>query len=504
MFYFHNQLSSYNNKFNKKGKGVMKNFILIFIVVLNFIPLCLLNANVRNVPGNYPTIQSAINTAVNGDTILVAPGIYYENVNFRGKGILLSSYFLHSHDTSFISNTIINGSTPIYPDSASCVLMMKPDSTSAEDTTASLVGFTITGGHGLVWLDPNIPGIYREGGGILVQNWSPRIRYNRIIGNTIYDVSHPHGGGGGIHCGIGCPIVENNIIQNNYGYCGMGICIYFVGGIYRNNIFAGNYGGTDYGCGAVYTFGNYKTYPVIIENNTVVNNSAYNGSGGLRIYETKDVTIKNNIIWGNIPLQLYQTGSVSTVSFCDIQNGSVYNGNINLNPQFVGNSFYLNPTSPCVDAGDTIASCKDPEDSTHIGYALLPALGIVRNDMGAFGGPHCSLIGSSVIGIKNYGTNSIITDFALAQNFPNPFNPVTNISYQLPASGHVVMKIFDLIGKEIKTIVQSTQNRGKYSVIWNGKDNSGSNVASGVYIYNVQFITDTKTIIKSRKMLLIK
>jgi hypothetical protein len=460
----------------------MKNSILALILMLTWIPLCLLNANVRNVPGTYPTIQSAINVAVNGDTILVAPGIYFENVNFRGKGVLLASYFINNHDTSYINNTIINGSTPVYPDTASCVIMTKPDSTMAGDTTAALVGFTITGGRGTVWQDVYFPtDFYREGGGIFVQYWSPRIRYNRIIANTIQDGSHPYGGGGGIRCCIGNPIIENNVIQNNFGYCGMAISLYHASGIIRNNIIAGNYGGNIWGSGAVYTYTNYQTYPILIENNTVVNNSASTGSGGLRPYLSNSVSIKNNIIWGNVPLQLYQTGGVVSTSYCDIQNGYSGIGNINLNPQFIGNSFFLNSTSPCIDAGDTSASYKDLENPSNPGFALWPALGTVRNDMGAFGGPHCTLIGSSVIGIKEYGTNPIITDYTLFQNYPNPFNPTTNIRYRVPSgsipnSKLVTLKIYDILGHELETLVNEKQSSGIYEVKFDA-----SKYPSGVY-----------------------
>lgn len=75
----------------------------------------------------------------------------------------------------------------------------------------------------------------------------------------------------------------------------------------------------------------------------------------------------------------------------------------------------------------------------------------------------------------------VITTFEMAQNYPNPFNPVTNISYQLAVSGFVTLKIFDLLGHEITTLVNEYKTQGEYEIRFNA-----SNLASGVYIYNMQ------------------
>ena len=122
------------------------------------------------VPQDYSEIQSAINAAQDGDTILVSRGRYTENINFRGKGIILTSNFIFSNDLQDIDSTIIDGSEPINPDTASCVLMYKPDQSFSDDSSAALIGFTLTGGKGTAWNDEhNLGSYYREGGGILIQ-----------------------------------------------------------------------------------------------------------------------------------------------------------------------------------------------------------------------------------------------------------------------------------------------------------------------------------------------
>lgn len=92
------------------------------------------------------------------------------------------------------------------------------------------------------------------------------------------------------------------------------------------------------------------------------------------------------------------------------------------------------------------------------------------------------------------------TTYLLEQNYPNPFNNVTSIEYFLPASGNVKIVVYDMLGQRIKILVNSYQTPGIYNVKWNGKDNSGNAVCSGLYFYQ---LTAGKKSLNS-KMLLIK
>ncbi|MDP3147586.1 MAG: GLUG motif-containing protein [Ignavibacteria bacterium] len=85
--------------------------------------------------------------------------------------------------------------------------------------------------------------------------------------------------------------------------------------------------------------------------------------------------------------------------------------------------------------------------------------------------------------------------FSLAQNFPNPFNPVTTINYQLPKSGSVTLKIFDILGNEVKTLVNEQKEKGRYTVQFDA-----SSLASGMYVYQLRANDYTST----KKMILIK
>jgi hypothetical protein len=82
---------------------------------------------------------------------------------------------------------------------------------------------------------------------------------------------------------------------------------------------------------------------------------------------------------------------------------------------------------------------------------------------------------------------SIPEKFSLNQNYPNPFNPETIISFDLPEKGSAKLTIYNILGSEIRSLINSEFDKGTFSVTWNGKDNHGKDVASGVYIYKLEF-----------------
>jgi photosystem II stability/assembly factor-like uncharacterized protein len=106
--------------------------------------------------------------------------------------------------------------------------------------------------------------------------------------------------------------------------------------------------------------------------------------------------------------------------------------------------------------------------------------------------------------IEQIADKILPVDFCLHQNFPNPFNPTTTIKYQLPKTAKVVLKIFNLLGQEIKTLVNDYMDAGFYSVQWNGSNNTNTLVSSGVYICRVEFTSKSKQIAESQKMVLLQ
>ena len=96
--------------------------------------------------------------------------------------------------------------------------------------------------------------------------------------------------------------------------------------------------------------------------------------------------------------------------------------------------------------------------------------------------------------------NSIPLQYQLDQNYPNPFNPSTTINYNLSAIGNVKIKIYDILGREVVTLVNAQKPAGKYQAIWNGTDNFGNKVTSGIYFYTIR----TGNFTASKKMVLMK
>lgn len=91
------------------------------------------------------------------------------------------------------------------------------------------------------------------------------------------------------------------------------------------------------------------------------------------------------------------------------------------------------------------------------------------------------------------------TRFELMQNYPNPFNPSTKISFELPTDGNVKLSVFDNSGKQVQELVNGQKNSGYYSIDFNG-----SNLASGVYYYKLEFNSGSESVVKIRKMALVK
>ncbi|MDP1678269.1 MAG: right-handed parallel beta-helix repeat-containing protein [Bacteroidota bacterium] len=112
-------------------------------------------------------------------------------------------------------------------------------------------------------------------------------------------------------------------------------------------------------------------------------------------------------------------------------------------------------------------------------------------------------VGSIILNVDDI--TEVPTTFALSQNYPNPFNPITSIKYQIPISGNVRMSIYNLLGQEIKTLVNEQQSAGFYTIRWNGTDNTNRSVSSGVYIYKIDARAEGKEkFTQVKKMILVK
>ena len=92
----------------------------------------------------------------------------------------------------------------------------------------------------------------------------------------------------------------------------------------------------------------------------------------------------------------------------------------------------------------------------------------------------------------------------LGQNYPNPFNPTTAIRYEILAAAQVELTVYDILGREVVTLVRSRQPAGAYSILWRGRDVAGREVSSGVYIYRLVTNSGNGLSVDAKKLVLIR
>ena len=227
----------------------MRTSLSVILVLLG--TTCFLLADTVNVPGDYPTIQEAIDGAVNGDLVQVSPGIYFENIDFKGKFISVMS-------SKGAGVTVIDGGR-----AGSVATFM-----SGETGDSRLEGFTLTNGSGNLFEYPR--GLLKRcGGGVFCDGGSPTLSDNILLDNTSY-------WGGGIFSHDASPLLESSDIRLNtsiaYGAGIFGvdstICL-------KENSISGNT--ADGGGGGVACI----ACALLITGNTISGNSSARTGGGI-------------------------------------------------------------------------------------------------------------------------------------------------------------------------------------------------------------------------------
>ena len=326
----------------------MKMYSFIFAVT------CLLTglvtAGTIHVPADQPTIQAGIDSASTGDTVVVAEGTYYENINFKGKAITVASHYIVDQDTSHISKTIIDGSNASNADRASVVYFE-----SGEDTTSVLLGLTITGGKGSKTGGSPF-GKKINGGGIFCQKSGARIAHNIIRDNSA--IGKQESGGGGVYA---TPdknldtwiIIEANLFLRNQAESSVdeaagGAVWTDMNTRVHNNIFLGNTcNGNAAATGAALAGGGYAParYEMSFCHNTVKENVCTTNLKGqwslgavISVYNKN--TIKDNVFIGN------NTGG----SFARARSAALMIYDAKLNTVIANNRFIKNFHSSLVDS----------------------------------------------------------------------------------------------------------------------------------------------------------
>jgi hypothetical protein len=292
-------------------------------------------------------------------------------------------------------------------------------------------------------------------GGIYFSNSNARIEHTRIEGN------HSTVAASAIKLSESSPLITNTTICNNStpGYCFMDV---------------------------------WDSSPTFVN----VTASHNNTTKGVSIGFGSNVEFKNSILRGcenqkgglidvheNSTLKLSYS-NIDTFVSRRIRSGATFDwgpDNIAKNPLFSdpeNGDFTLLSKSPCIDAGDPDTLFCDPEDVANSGSALWPAMGTLRNDMGACGGGKYKIIPNNK---NDQEPPKQPLTFSLKQNYPNPFNPTTTIEYVIPEPGQVQLSIYNMLGRRIKIVAHSQHETGLHRKIWNGRDKTNMPVAAGIY-----------------------
>ena len=433
--------------------------------------------------GMFETIQDAVNWLAGGDTICLEDGVY------RGPGNV---------DVDFLGKSLILKS--LSGDPEDCVIDCEGSSGSSHR------GFTLVNREGHAARIEGI-GIINgwtggAGGGINMSRSHPTIKNcifekchaydgggiisffgEGLISNCGFDSCTADDAGGGLFVSTGNPTVRDCWFTENWANWGGG-------GIYNDTsspfiercAFAGNT--SDHMGGGVHN--NHAESMPTLQNCTFSRNAGLNGGSIFSRNGAAPVVYNSIIAFGTEGVAVRaQTEATTTLYCCDVygnvdgdyvdailgQDGA--NGNFSADPLFCNellNYLRLTESSPCTQA-----------------------------NAGA-----CGLIGAywedchPTTDVEEPDATPKVT--RLFSCYPNPFNPSTRIAYDLSAKGHVSLRIYDAAGRLVRTLVEENRRAGRFEEVWNGTDNRGGQVASGVYFYRLT----TKDFVESKKMILLK
>jgi Right handed beta helix region/Abnormal spindle-like microcephaly-assoc'd, ASPM-SPD-2-Hydin len=340
-----------------------RNLAIGFPIAISLLAIPLFGKTI-NVPLDQPTIQAGINAAINGDIVLVAPGTYHENIDFKGKSITVRS-------SSGPKVTILDGSQ----------LGTVVTFSSAETLKSVLAGFTVQNGlsptGGGILINSASPTVRNnviqgnvantEGAGIVVESGSPTIAHNIIQNNVSY------GAGGGIAVISASPLINLNVIQNNQlsngntEVGGVGISVrgpssaQIIGNLIQKNTWFGGVGGGISLVGAGSS---------LVENNRITRNYSFQGSGIYIVGESDESIIQNEIdeLFGGGPQPVYISVSLSSKGLLFLNNtiiGSntdvVWAGGFDSNARFLNNIVVgFQPNYP----GEVVFHCDTSATST--------------------------------------------------------------------------------------------------------------------------------------------
>ena len=530
----------------------------------------------------FATIQTAIDSSNDGDTVLVAAGSYCDTINFVGKNIVVASHFIIDQDEAFVDSTILGITYDNYYNGDCADFFDGIKFINGEDSSAVLTGFTITSTFG------KSP--------IQCVDSSPTLSYLTVRNNYTND-----NGGGAIYLINSNSNLENLIIKDNskgsHNYGGAGIFTENSFISINNSLIANNFSSSPPHNEDTLTGGIVAMNSILeLDNNTFYGNSGEFYGGAIHFDTSSSGIITNSIFWENEGPEGI-TG-LATITYSIVQGGWDGEGNIDANPLFCdpdSGDYTLAENSPCVgtgenganmgafgvgcgiqvdwdfslsepvievmgtdnvwNPGDTISVEMDFCNNTDVAHNWYPGVTIESDSsltslhvghiwFYAMVADECHAISWGAIANTSIISDTIVEfraypealncqnqpeycidgdtltfevpivvqvisaepepftpeEFSLRQNYPNPFNPVTTLRYDLPENGHVTITIYDMLGREVKTLINQTQDAGYRSIIWNATNDYDKPVSAGIYLYQIQ----AGEYISTKKMVLLK
>lgn len=443
---------------------MFRNSFFGVLLVLLFM-LAVSSAGTIHVPGDYSTIQAGLDAAQTADTVLVAPGTYFENLNWPNTQ---SIKLIGEMGPSL---TVIDG------DSLGRVITIE----SSVDSSTVITGFTVRNGYGPF------------GAGILSWGASPRIISNIFTSNH----TDGSGSGGGVYfVQTTCVIVEGNQFLYNsagsslMGSGGGGLCVYFNNPaehvVISGNTFIGNTcpytSSASFGGGMWLGWGSGA--PMDISLNEFIGNSAGMGGGMCLSGNNSIVTncdFEGNTSWTGGGVAIWN--GLPTISQCSITGNTGEAGGV-----FVGNYGDLTMDS-CTVANNTGDGISAYSGSCLVNYCnILGNTGYgVYADGCSIDATYCWWGDPSGPGGVGPGTGDEVsanvlydpwlTELGIEEGIPpvdlglsmapNPFSASSTISFENPSSGSVVLQVFDLSGRLVETLVEDDLQEGFHSVAFN-------------------------------------
>lgn len=449
----------------------------------------------RLVPDDYETIQEAIDAAQSGDTVLVAPGQYVENIDFSGKNLTIASMYLITGDETYIDSTIIEGGR-----NGSSTITFSGNETEE----AIITGFTIRNGRAGV------------GGGIFLSEASPQIRHC-IITENISNLC-----GGGIYCWLSSPLIINCTISANSAESGGAVyCENESNPIIVNSIIYNN------GADEIHFSGNYNPNRITVSFSLIedgVDGIVMNNNGEIR-WQEGNIALNPMFIepedsdfhltWANFPVDdetkspCIDTGNPEYPEDPDSSRndmGALYFNQllpvISVIPEALEFD-YVEPynfrrlevtirnigqntleviSQSITPGGGSFAVVQGggafglEPDSTHLTWILFAPVDTARYNATLL--IESNALNARVFEIPITGSSMEITqeeislpgDFSLTKAYPNPFNSSVILNYSLPRSGKIRLAIFNLSGCEIAMLKEDYFQPGRYSIMVEASD----------------------------------